>query len=409
MSLGTRVRALTGITLAQLRHERMRTVLAVFGVAMAVLASVLLVSVGLGVVETGQEKFDQSGRDLWVTGGPIELQPGTVGGFEGSLVDSHAVADRIGQREDVATAIPMAFQTVYASQNTSSFKTIVAAGAPARGPSVTITEGREFQYEDVHYANGTYDGPMTREAVIDQRTADLLGVGVNDTIYVGGTLATARQQNFTVVGISPTYSQFIGSPTVTLHLSELQEIVGTTTSDRGTFITVDVRDGADIATVKAAIEEEYPAYTVRTNREQFRSIAEQQSLVIVSGASLALLAVVAGILLLVNLQLSYIFRHQYVFAALKAIGTSQSSLFVLVSVHALCIGIVGGVVGVGLAVPSIWVLNAIAGTLTGFSQVVTLSPEILIVGLGVAICVSFLGAIVASLALFRIRPLETLS
>lgn len=409
MTSTDRLRALAGIALAQFRHERMRTVLAVFGVAMAVLASVLLVSVGLGVVETGQEKFDQSGRDLWVTGGPIKLQPGAVGGFEGSLVNSHTVAEQISQRHDVATAIPMAFQTVYASPNTSSFKTIVAAGAPARGPSVTISEGQEFQYEDVHYANGSYDGPMTREAVLDRRTAELLDVGINDTIYVGGTLATARQQNFTVVGISPTYSRFIGSPTVTLHLSELQELVGTTTSDRGTFITVDVHGTEDISAVKTALEEEYPTYTVRTNREQFRSIAERQSVVIVSGASLALLAVVAGILLLINLQLSYILRHEYVFAALKAIGTSPSSLFALVSIHALCLGIVGGVVGIGLAVPSVWALNAIAGAVTGFSQVVSLSSSVLLAGLGVAICVSFLGAIIASIVLARIHPMETLS
>ncbi|MFC7135294.1 MULTISPECIES: ABC transporter permease [Salinibaculum] len=409
MSLLTRLRALTGVTLAQLRHERMRTVLAVLGVAMAVLAAVLLVSVGLGVVETGQAKFDQSGRDLWITGGPIELQPGTVGGFEGSLVGAHSVAEEISERDTVATAVPMGFQTVYAGRNTSQFETIVAAGAPARGPSVRITAGRPFQSRDVHYANGSYDGPMTHEAVIDQRTADLLGVGVNDSIHVGGTLATARQQEFTVVGVSPTYSRFIGSPTVTLHLSELQQIVGTTTSDRATFITVDVRDGENVSAVKAALEETYPSYTVRTNREQLRAIAEEQTLVIVSGASLALLAVVAGILLLVNLQLSYIVRHKRGFAALRAIGTSSGSLLTLVSVHTLTIGIVGGIVGIALTVPSVWLLNAIAASLTGFQNVVTLSPRVLGAGFSVAVCVSLLGGLLASLYLSRIRPLAVLS
>ena len=409
MSLGSTVRGLVGITVAQLRHERMRTLLAVVGVAMAVLATVLLVSVGVGVVETGQQKFDQSGRDLWVTGGPIELRPGTVGGFRGSLVNAHGVAENISRRDGVATAVPMAFQTVYAGANASGLETIIAAGAPARGSSVRITEGQPFQSRDVHYAGGSYDGPMTREAVLDQRAADLLGVGVNDTINVGGTLATARQQEFTVVGISPTYSQFIGAPTVTLHLSELQEIVGTTTSDRGTFITVDVTDGANVSAVKADLEAAYPSYTVRTNREQLRSVAEQQTLVIVSGASLALLAVVAGVLLLVNLQLSYIFRHREDFAALQAIGTSRRSLFVLVTVHTLGIGIAGALLGIGLAVPSVWALNAVAAAVTGFSGVVSLTPTLLAAGVGVAACVSVIGSVAASLYLARIRPLATLS
>jgi putative ABC transport system permease protein len=409
MSRLSKFRALVGISIAQLRHERMRTVLAVFGVAMAVLATVLLVSVGLGVVETGQEKFDQSGRDLWVTGGPVELRPGTVGGFENSLIDAHSVAENISSRERVSSAVPMAFQAVYVGTNRSDFQTLVAAGAPARGSSVRITDGRPFQHGDIHYADGTYSGPMTREVVIDQRTADLLDVDINETLYIGGTLATARQQNFTVVGISPTFSQFIGSPTVTLHLSELQEIVGTTTSDRATFITVDVHDGENISAVEAALEADYPAYTVRTNAEQLRSIAEQQTLVIVSGASLALLAVVAGILLLVNLQLSYIFRHKEDFAALKALGTASWSLTTLVNVHALTIGVAGAVLGIGLTVPSVWLLNAVARSLTGFSGVVTLSTDVLVAGFGVALCVSLLGGLAASVYLARIRPLNALA
>jgi putative ABC transport system permease protein len=401
MSRRSRFGALGGVALAQLRHERLRTLLAIFGVAMAVLATVLLVSVGLGVVETGQAKFDQSGRDLWVTGGPIELRPGTVGGFQSSLVDAHDVAERIEDREAVSTAVPMAFQTVYAGRNESSFETLIAAGAPARGPSVRITDGRPFQSRDVHYANGTYTGPMTHEAVIDERTADLLGVGVNGTIHVGGTLASARQHEFRIVGVSPTYSRFIGSPTVTLHLSELQQIVGTTASDRATFISVDLQSGANVSAVQAGLEASYPAYTIRTNSEQLRAIAEDQALVLVSGASLALLAVVAGILLLVNLQLSFVIRHRDTFAAMQAIGSSSSSLLALVSVHTLAIGVCGGLLGLVLTVPSIWLLNAIAATLTGFSGVVSLSVPVLAGGFLVALVVSLVGAVAASLSLSR--------
>lgn len=404
-----RLRALAGVALAHLRHERARTVLAVAGVALAVLATVLLVSVGVGVAETGQQKFDQSGRDLWVTGGPIELRPGTVGGFEGSLVGAHAVADRIERREDVTTAVPMAFQTVYAGRNASALETVIAAGAPARGQSVSIASGRGFQHRDVHYANGSYDGPMTREAVIDGRTADLLGVGVNDTIHVGGTLATARNQEFRVVGISPTYSRFIGAPTVTLHLSELQEVVGTTASDRATFVTVDVRAGVNVSAVEAGIERAFPEYTVRTNREQLRAIAGDQALVIVSGASLALLAVVAGVLLLVNLQLSFVFRHREAFGAMRATGTSRASLVALVGAHTLAVGVLGGLAGVALAVPSTWALNAVAARLTGFAGVVALSPALLAAGFAVAVAVSLLGALAAGLYLSRARVLSTLS
>ncbi|WP_159900258.1 ABC transporter permease [Salinirussus salinus] len=408
MSRLARVRALAGITGAQLWHDRTRTVLAVLGVAMAVLASVLLVSVGAGVVETGQQKFDQSGRDLWVTGGPVQLRPGSVGGFQNSLVGAHDLADSIENHEAVSTAVPMTFQTVYASANTSEFRTVVAVGAPARGPSVTITEGRPFQYRDVHYGDGNYSGPMTYEAVLNERAADLLGVSVNDTVHVGGTLAAARQHEFRVVGISPTYSRFVGAPTATLHLSELQELVGTTASDRATFISVRLTDGASVTAVERDLATRYPEYTVRTNRDQLEATLQDQAVVLVSGASLVALAVLAGVLLLLNLQLSFVTRHRERFGAVKATGVSGTSLLVLVGCNAVCIGLLGGVVGVALAVPSLWGVNYVAEAVTGFQGLVTVSPAILLGGLGLAVAVSCLGGIVAGVYLARMRVLPAL-
>lgn len=403
-----RLRALVGVTLAQLRHDRLRTVLAVLGVAMAVLASVLLASVGVGVVETGQEKFDQSGRDLWVTGGPVELRPGSVGGFRNSLVGAHELAAEIETDERVSTAVPMAFQTVYASPNTSAFRTVVAVGAPARGPSVSVTEGRPFQSRDVHYGDGNYSGPMTYEAVLDERAADLLGVSVNDTIHVGGTLAAAREHEFRVVGISPTYSRFVGSPTVVLHLSELQELVGTTASDRATFVSVRLEEGASVSAVERDLAARYPEYTVRTNREQLGATLGNQAVVLVSGASLVALAVVGGVLLLLNLQLSFVVRRRERFGALKATGMSGRSLLVLAGCHALLFGLVGGAVGVALAVPGLWAVNYVAEAVTGFAGLVAVSPTVLLAGLAVAVAVSGLGGLVAGLYLARMETLPAL-
>lgn len=404
----SRLRALGGIAGAQLRHNRLRTVLAILGVAMAVLATVMLASVGTGVIETGQQKFDQSGRDLWVTGGPVQLRPGTVGGFENSLVDAHTVASEIERRDDVATAVPMAFQTVYVGRNTTEYETVIGAGAPARGPSVSISAGQGFQHRDRHYANGSYDGPMAHEVVLDQRTARLLNVSVNDTVHIGGTLATASEHEFTVVGISPTYSRFVGAPTATLHLSELQEVTGTTASDRATFISIRLQDDANASAVERDLQQTYPSYTIRTNEEQLRATLQDKVAVIASGASLVILAVVAGILLTLNLQLSFVYQRRKTFAALQALGTSWSSLTTIVLINTMLIGLVGGIVGLILAVPVMWAINRVVTAVSGFENVVALSQPLLLGGLVVALCVSLLSGIAASLYLGRLRPLETL-
>jgi putative ABC transport system permease protein len=404
----SRVRALVAVAFAQLRHERLQTATAVLGVAMAVLAAVLLAGVGIGVVEFGQQKFQQSGQDLWMTGGPTELRPGTVGGFQNSVVDSHDLAASVTERDPVAAAVPLLFQTVYAGRNASEFRTVVGAGSPGGGELVTISEGRGFRGGDVHYADGSYDGPMTREVIIDRRTADLLDVGVNDTIHLGGTVATARENEFTVIGISPTFSRFVGAPTVVVRQSELQEITGTTASDRASFVLVRATRGADVSALESDLTETYPQYTVRTNGEQFRATLRDQAVVLLSGASLLVLAVVAGVLLVLNMQLSFVFRHRETLAAVAAMGVSRSSLAAIVLVYALFVGLLGGLLGVGLALPGIELVNAVTVRVTGFENVATLSRRVLLGGFGLAVLVSAVGGLAASAYLARSNPLDTL-
>jgi putative ABC transport system permease protein len=404
----TKLRAVVGIALQQMRHDRGRTLLAILGICLAVLSMTVLGSVGLGVVETGQEKFDASGRDLWITGGPVKLAPGTVGGFENTVYDSHAISENISKREDVRTAVPLAFQTVYVSADGEEFDTLVGTGAPARGASVQITEGQPFSSTDVHYAGGSYDGPMTHEVVISPQTADLYDVGVNDTLYIGGSIGSARQNEFRVVGISPTFSQFLGTPTVVLHLSELQELTGATGTDRATMITVDVTDDASVATVEAELQAAYPEYDVRTNREQLQATLQRQAVLIAAGSSLVLLAAIAGIALTTNLLLSLVYQQRRTLAALRAQGAATSTLVGVVATQSMLLGVVGGLTGAALTVPSVYLLNVVAEALVGFEDVVSVQPRILALGVVVALAIGIVGAMAAGWRVARLSPLEQL-
>jgi putative ABC transport system permease protein len=403
-----RARGIVGVALAQLRHDRTRTTLAVIGIALAVLSVTVLGGVGIGVVETGEEQFDASGRDLWVTGGPVRLAPGTVGGFENTVVDAHQLSESIEAREDVETAVPMAFQTVYVSTDGENWETLVGTGAPASGGSVQITEGEEFQSRDVHYGDGNYSGPMTHEVIIDERTAAMFNVSVGDTLMIGGTIADARANEFTVVGISPTFSRFLGTPTVTLHLSELQEVTGTTATDRASLITIELVDGADPATVAGEIERDHQGYEVRTNREQLEATLERQAVVLASGGSLVVLAVVAGIALTANLMVSVVYQQRRELAALKALGSRTSTLVGVVLVQALCLGVLGGLLGVAATLPLANGLDIVAASLVGFENVVRTPPWVLGAGMLVAVPISLLGATVAGWQVSTLSPIDGL-
>lgn len=404
----SRTLGILDLAVTQLRRDRTRSLLVVVGIAVVVLSSTLLATLGIGVVDTGQQKFDQSGRDLWITGGPIRFTPGSVGGVQTSITDAHTIEAAVADHEDVRTAAALSFQTVYVSGDGREFETVVGAGAPAIGSAVRITAGRGFARGDPHYADGTYDGPMTREVVINRRTAERFDVGVNDTLYIGGTLAAARGNEFRVVGISPTFSSFLGGPTVILHLSELQAVTGTTESDAATIVTVDVAEGASVRAVERDLQSRYPQYTVRTNREQFRSILREQLVLIASGASLAAFAALAGVALTVNLLLSYVYRRRLELSALRAIGLSTRTLVAITVVQTGLLGVLGGLLGVGLTVLSVPVVNATVEALVGFESVVALHPAVVLIGFGIAVVVSTVAGTIAGARIERLEPLDHL-
>ncbi len=403
-----RWRGLIGIAFSILRHERLRTTLAIVGVALALLASILLISVGIGVVETGQQQFDQAGRDLWISGGPTEIQPGSSGTFDNTLINAHQLERQLDAREDVAVAAPLVFQTVYASPNQTKFDTVIGVGAPVTRYGISVTQGRAITQGDIHYGDGQYDGPMVQEVIVDPAIADRYNVSPGDTLYIGSTLSVARQYNFTVVGVSSQYSNSVGAPTVVMPPSELQEISGLTASDRAGLMTVRLKDGANLTQTKAELEAAYPEYTIRTHEEQFQSILADKAIVIASSASLIFLAVIAGILLLTNLQLSLVARYRETFGALTSLGTSYSSLNIVILVNTIMIGLLGSLLGSVLTPPSTWALNRITFMITGFENVVTFSEQLLLIATAVTLTISLLSGVVATFYLNRADPIDNL-
>lgn len=403
----TRLTAGIGLAVAQLRHDRTRTVLAVLGIAFAVLAATLLASVGYGVVETGEEKFSSAQRDLWISGGPVRLAPGSLGGFETSLYDAHQVSEQIAERNDVANAPPMLFQTVYVGHSGSTLQTQVAVGLPSAG-GVTITEGRGFP-ESPHYADGNYTGDRINEVVIDPALADRYNISVGDTLHIGGTIVDARQTKYRVVGTSPTMSTFLGVPVVVVPLAELQTMTGKARTDQATLITVKLADGASAGIVERELQAEYPTYDVRTNREQLQSVLAKQAVVIASGFSLVIAAVIAGLALTVNLLSLLIHQQRHAIAAVRALGVSRVVVVSMVASQALVLGLAGGALGLALTPPLVSVVDWLAALVVGFDGLARTPYEVYVVGVVTAVAIGCVSAVISGIRVANLDALAVLN
>jgi len=402
-----RFRATVAIILAELSRNRLRTTLAVAGIVLAVLATTLLVGVGAGVLETGEQQFDQADRDLWVSSGAVGISAAS-GGFENTLYDAHAVGNEMNEIEGVRTAVPIGFQSVYVSADGDEFSTIIGTGVTGSGSAVSISEGEAFPGSSGHYNDSGYDGPMSNEVLIDTETAEQFDVGVGDTLFIGGTLSSARDNEVTVVGISDTFSGFLGTPTITMPLSELQTATGSTETDSATFVTVTLEEDAETAVVQQRLEEAYPEFTIRDNQEQLESVVQNQALVLAGAATLVVLAFIAGLALTTNLLGLVVYQQRATLAALQAVGLSQWTLITFIAGQGLALGIVGGVVGVGLTLPAAEGLNRLGEMLVGFEGLVQVPDAVLVVGFGIATVVGTLSAAVVAWRISRLDTLESL-
>ncbi|TYT60498.1 ABC transporter permease [Natrialba swarupiae] len=405
---GVRIRVAGGITLSQLRHQKLRLGLAIIGICLAVLAMTLLAGTGVGVLETGGQQFDAADRDLWMTAGETRLTPTGGGGFENTLYDSRNVSAAVSQQEGVRNAVPLAFETVYVTtEDRDEFQTFVGSGTPGGGSSVQVIEGESLD-GDPYYAGGTYDGERTNDVLIDQETARSLDVEVGDTVYVGGSHAAARENEMTVVGISPTFGQMLGTPTVVMPLSELHQVTGSTQTEPATFITITLEDDADSEVVQRELQAQYPEYEIRSNQEQLDAVLEEQVLVLAAGFTLVVLAVGTGIALTVNLLGLIIYQQRQAFAVLKAQGISSSLLILTVIGQGLAIGVIGGVLGGVLTPAGVALLNRLTTAVVGFDGLVQFEPRIVGGSVAIAVVIGTIAAAIAGWRISRTPPLEHL-
>ncbi|XVH32198.1 ABC transporter permease [Haloferacaceae archaeon DSL9] len=398
------LRAVAGVATKQLRHDRVHTLLTIVGIVLAVLATILLASTGVGVLETGTEQLDAADRDLWVTGGPVALASTGGGGFENTLLDTHSVAAEIESHPEVESAVPLGFEAVYVRSDESDYETLIGSGTTGGGPAITTTDGSGFTGEDTHYANGSYDGPMSNEVIVDERTAEMFDVEVGDSLYIGGSISSAERNEFTIVGVSPTVSQFLGAPTVTLRLSELQQVTGTTAVDPSTFITVTLESGADTDAVQADLQETYPEYDIRSNEEQLQAVLQNQALVLAGGVTLVVLAFVAGLTLTITLLGLVVHQQRSELAALQALGITPPTVVGIIASQGLILGTIGGLVAIAATPLAALGLNYLAATLVGFDGLVQPTFELAALGLAVAVGI---GSLSASLSAWRLTRHST--
>jgi putative ABC transport system permease protein len=276
-----------------------------------------------GQVEQNSSSSDSSSSDSAAQGGPPSGTGQGGGGFGGGSfsVDSFTV-----------TGIPVSGDTV--------------------GPltSTETTKGRTFTAADAG----------KDVVVLDSAYATSESEAVGDTVSIGG-------KTFDVIGIvaSTGSASTTGSNTY-IPLDTAQTLADL--SGKVTSVYVSAESSSDVATVKAALQEQLSGATVSTESDLASSVsgslATASSLVSNLGRWLSIVVLAAAFLIAILFTISGVTRRTREFGTLKAIGWSNGRITRQVAGESLVQGLIGGVIGAAAGLVGILVVNVIAPTVS---------------------------------------------
>jgi putative ABC transport system permease protein len=360
-----------------------QTLLAVGGVALAVVLLLSVTSVGLGLAAQGTVITEAT--DFWIT--PEESQGSVVTGVEGTRFGQvHAVAAQLTARERVTHATPVLFDVARIGTNTTDPQVVFILGIipPPNGSTVLGLPTDGFTPGDPYYANGTYNGSWTGEAILSESAATALNVTTGETLQTGGS--GDAHQDLTVTETSPARGPGVAQfPVVLVHLSEAQQLTGATTRDKADQILVDVTDPA----VRDQLETVYPAAEVVSRSGLLTRELQNSNLPLAVSVAAGVVAIVAGTLTIVTTIGFEVADDASTRAVLAALGLPRGTRLGLVITETLVTTLLGGVIGVIGWLVTVGVINLLA-TRFAAVPVAVIRPVLALYGVAIALGVGLL-------------------
>ena len=290
-----------------------RTGLTVLGIAIGIAAVVALVGMAAGYEKSVVNQLDTVGIDVVVSNMDGGLMPKAF---------DEAVRDDIAALPGVAEA------------NATLMQMLSVEDAP-----MMVVYGREwdsFTWDQLQVIEGRLPRDADEPAVVlGKLAAEVLEKKTGDPLQI-------ETGEFTITGIVDGGS-VLENGAINLALPRFQEVSGY--EQRANFINVRVAEGADEAALCREIEARHPglravrAGEVVGTSQGFR-MARAMSW------STSLLALVVGILGVMNTMLMSVFERKHEIGILLALGWRRARIMTLILCESAAMGLIGGLVGV---------------------------------------------------------------
>ena len=346
----------------ELRRHKGRTLATAGAVGIATALLVSMLAISDGIINTVEAQIAQSEADILV-----------AGPYDTNFPGGRAIADNLTSWPEVNFTSPtlQSLVNVRATGEGGGSVSPVAVGVvpglffdllPARERA--LFDGWFPETGDPHFA-GAYAGPWTGEVVISRELADSLHVARGGTVQVAATVG-APPREFHVVGVADLQlspERVIQDVRVAFfHLSELQDIAGEAfeganrtgpVADRVSRLYVSLTAAARLAPegargVQRHIEEAYPDFSgmVSTKQDRLDRLQDEYQVGRIFYTAIGAVALAIGLLFVGCIVAISVSERTRDIGALRAMGISKRSIFLMILAESLVIVVIGAVAGI---------------------------------------------------------------
>jgi len=364
-----------GLILKNLARQRVRSILTLTGIAIAITTVV-----ALGVITTGMK----STATAFVRSGSADFMAAQKGAADLSFSTLPAeTADRIAAVDGVAKVRPAFLYITTAGSNPFFF----LGGVPpdAIGNEVEVVEGTSLT------------GTVPDEILLGSAAARDLGVGVGGRVTIAG-------HDFTVVGIYRSDVLWEDGGAFA-PLPAVQQVAGKPGTVSVIYVTV--APDAEPTEVSDAIVAQVDGVVVISGAADYSQVDQGFVLLDAATVAISLLAVVIGGIGVMNTMIMSVFERTREIGVLRAVGWSGRRVLRMIMFESLVLTVVAAFVGclLGVALSRLVMLSpAVKGFLT---PAYTLGTFVL--AFVVAVVVGLLGALYPAIRAARLTPMEALS
>jgi len=398
--IGLAIRRVLGRT----RIAPHRVLLTVLGVSVAIGLMIAVTSISLGLasesVVTGEE------IDYWIVPEEANVQSIAISSGGLQLGDVHRTSSQLTQDQRVRYATPVLLELMPIRDTVTGDRAyVLAVGViPEDDHDILGLSMDALHSGDPYYANGTYNGSWTGEAIVNTATAKLANVTTGSTITLAGTNAN-RSFRATAIQEGDTTTPTGTIPLMVVHLAELQRMTDAVDGDQADQILVSTNDRS----VRIALESRYPRTTVVTQTGLSTQQLSTSNLPLAVALAAFLASVIVGVLFVTTLMALEVNADREQLGVLVAIGYSSRTRSVLIATETIIISLIGGVLGIGVGLVGIALTNFIGASLFDISDIATFDPRLIGYAFVVTLVIGTLGAIYPVFVERRMTPLEVLS